>query len=414
MEIFSLLELNQYIRQTLALNFPDEYWVEAELSNVKESRGNIYCDLVEIDQLRGIVCAQANAVLWKDAHKNIVKAIGTDFNKIFKNGSNVRLRVLVEYHERYGLKLNIKDIQPEFTLGFHEQARQTTISFLISNGFLELNKTKLLPGAIKNVAVVSSPTAAGYHDFIKQLTENNLGYTFNITLFPSAMQGALVSPNIIEHLDNINKFSEKYDVVTIIRGGGSKLDLSDFDDKQLAIAIAQAQIPVLTGIGHEIDSSIADLVSYKNLKTPTSVAAYILDYNQNAEKGLTDLIEELNLRLQKKLNDSQSVLERQHFFFKNLIFNVINRKATGITQIKTRITGHLFNQIKEKDLKFSEYLLNITKADPGISLEKGYAILEQNGKKIKYIGELNYSDLSIFLNDGKIIATPKEILKNEK
>ena len=273
---------------------------------------------------------------------------------------------------------------------------------------------KVLPGAIKNIAVISSPTAAGYHDFIKQLTENNLGYTFNITLFPSAMQGALVSPNIIAHLENINKFREKYDVVTIIRGGGSKLDLSDFDDKQLAIAIAQTQIPVLTGIGHEIDSSIADLVSYKNLKTPTSVAAYILEYNQIAEKGLTNLIEELNLRLQKKLNDSQSILDRQHFFYKNLIFNIINKKVTKITQIKTHITSHIFSQIKEKDLKFSEYLLNITKADPQISLEKGFAILEQNGKKIKHITEINYSDLSIFVNDGKIVATPKEIIQNEK
>lgn len=414
MEIFSLLELNQYIRQSLVLNFPEEYWVEAELSNVKESRGNIYCELVETEQIRGMIVAQSNAVLWRDSYSKIVNTLSSDFKNIFRNGSHVRLRVAVDYHERYGLKLNIKDIQPEYTLGLHEQARQATVSFLMNNGYFELNKKTVLPHAIKHIAVISSPTAAGLQDFLKQLTENNFGYTFMITIFPSVMQGPAVPANIISRLDQINSMSERFDLIAIIRGGGSKLDLSDFDDKNLAIAVAQVEIPVLTGIGHEIDSAVVDLVAYKNLKTPTSVASYIIEYNQAAQLRLTNILEELNWRLQRKLNDSKITLEKQHYTVKNIISSHLSKKSVYLNTVGNQISVLMMNIIKRKEKILSDYLLDFTVSDPATSLKKGYAILSQNGQNIKNIEDVTYSDLTIYILQGRITAIPREIIKYEK
>ena len=259
MEAYSLFEVNQYIKRVLALNFEEPIWVECEINQVSNSRGNLYLDLIEKSEDNDQIVAKSAATLWYRQFLFIKKKLDKLTDSILSEGVKVKLKVNIEFSERYGMSLNIIDIDPAFTFGQFELNRQKVIEQLRSKGLLDRNGQHKLPTVIKRVAVISSETAAGYQDFVNQILENAYDYHFDIDLFPAAMQGQKTEREVVDALRSAQEGN--YDIIAIIRGGGSKLDLAAFDNYNIAFEIANCDIPVFTGIGHDIDQTVCDIVS---------------------------------------------------------------------------------------------------------------------------------------------------------
>jgi exodeoxyribonuclease VII large subunit len=412
MQVFTLFEINQHIRQAIGLNFPEEYWVEAELSNCKESRGHLYCELLEIDRLSNTVLAQVGAAIWKDQLRILKKQHANHFNTILRDGQKVRVRVTIDFHEKFGLKFTILDFQAEFTLGLQEKNRQETLLFLSQNGYLTLNKEKILPGFLKNIAIVSSPTAAGYQDFISELSNNTQAYQFNCTLFPAAMQGKRTGIEIARQIAHINQYGQNFEAIVLIRGGGSKIDLSDYDDKDLAISIAQSTLPVLTGIGHDIDLSIADRVAHTHLKTPTAVANFILEHNLQSERLLNKTYAEICKILRQKIEHDQYKINQFEFRIHAQVKNGLVQARLNLQTLQMHLKGALQKSIVQAQMKLTEIQHGFQLKDPKTLLNQGYALIEQSHKRILSIHEMKKERFSIHLKDGKITAVPDEILPN--
>ncbi|RKZ09334.1 exodeoxyribonuclease VII large subunit, partial [bacterium] len=283
MDTFSLLELNAHIRQVVALNFEQLIWVSCEISQARQSRGHHYLELVEKAEHSDDIRAQSSAVIWARTFSRIRKKCGDLIDDILQDGVEVRVQVRVDFHERYGLKLVIEDIDPSFTMGNLETRRREILETLQKKGLVEKNGLLPLPVVPQRIAVLSSEHAAGYHDFMQHLRENPYEYHFDTHLFPVALQGSSVEKEVVTALQSVAKAAVHYDCVAIIRGGGSRLDLSGFDNLAIGEAIAHCPIPVFTGIGHEIDQSVADIVANYALKTPTAVADAIIEMTATFE-----------------------------------------------------------------------------------------------------------------------------------
>jgi len=260
-EQLSLSELNSLVKEALQLAFPEQLWVVAEIGELKVNRtGHCYIELVEKDNITNEISARARATIWSWQFRFIQPYFETTTGQALTAGLKVLISVSVEFHEVFGYSLNIKDIDPNYTLGDMARRRAEIIRKLEDEGIIDMNKEIPLPEIPSRIAIISSPTAAGYEDFMNQLANNEAGYKFYTRLFPSTMQGTDAPKSIIAALNSIFEIETMFDVVVIIRGGGSQMDLNCFDDYDLAVNISQFPLPVLTGIGHEKDESIADLV----------------------------------------------------------------------------------------------------------------------------------------------------------
>lgn len=306
MDSIGLQDLNIHIRQVIALNFSEPIWINCEIAQIGESRGNRYLELIEKSEDNTIL-AKASAAIWNRDYLTIKNKLGNLTNNILSVGTKVLIKVLVTTHEIYGMKLSIMDIDPSYTMGIHEMEKNKIIERLKSENLLQKNGQLKLPMVIQKIAVLSSKTAAGYEDFITQLRDNDLGYDFDLCLFNIAVQGINVESEIVAALKEIYHSNVQYDAIIIIRGGGSKMDLACFDNYKIATAIAYSKHPVLSGIGHEIDDVIVDLVAHKALKTPTAVANFILDRNMLFESQLIETYRKMekmtsNALIHKKLH----------------------------------------------------------------------------------------------------------------
>ncbi|MBT8219024.1 MAG: exodeoxyribonuclease VII large subunit [Bacteroidia bacterium] len=310
MDAFSLHELNEFIKRILAFNLPDEIWVQCELAQVGYSRGNYYIELVEKDEAGDVIIAQSSAALWRADYSRLKKKHGDPLEDVLREGIEVMLKVKVEFHERYGLKLVIKDIDMHFIMGKVEQQRRETIEKLQKEGLLDANNQLDLPPVLQRIAILSAQSAAGYQDFIKQLGNNQFGYDYELTLFEIALQGQNTESTVINALKQVNKRSKEYDCIVIVRGGGSKLDLAAFDALELNRNLAKAKLPVLTGIGHEIDETVADMVAYSSLKTPTAMAEFLIQRSYNFEADILEKYDYLRNFALEKLKTHELLLSR--------------------------------------------------------------------------------------------------------
>jgi len=309
----TLFELNQFIRRIVALNAPESIWITAEISQANLNKGHYYIDLVQKSESTEEIIAQSYAVLWSKTYARIAGTKTSDLRHILKQGLKVKLRVRVDFHEKYGLKLVIDDIDEHFTYGNLALQRAKTIKRLQSEQLIDKNKSIPLPWILKKIAVLSSKTAAGLKDFMTHLEDNEYGYAFDIQLFPIAVQGVNTEKTFLTELAKVDW--KQFDAVCVIRGGGSKLDLAAFDSYAICSAIAKCAIPVITGIGHEIDETIADMVSNRSLKTPTAVASFIINRNlevesrQSHEVALAQFRSELLGISRHRLESAQQALE---------------------------------------------------------------------------------------------------------
>lgn len=307
MQALSLFELNSKVSAILQHTLPQAYWLTAEVSELRvNSNGHCYLEFVEKDSVTNSLKAKAKGVIWQRNYATIARRFERATGRKLEAGIKVMVQVDVTFHPIYGYSLNVIDIEPSYTLGDIERRRREIIRQLTEDGVIDLNKELSLPRVIRRVAVISSPTAAGYGDFCNQLAQS--GYDFQVQLFPATMQGDKVESTVIEALDAIDSDKEPWDVVVIIRGGGATTDLSGFDSYLLATNVAQFPLPVLTGIGHERDDTIIDMVAHTRLKTPTAVAAFLIESRSNETAALQQLQQRLLKAVQMRLQVEQARL----------------------------------------------------------------------------------------------------------
>jgi exodeoxyribonuclease VII large subunit len=286
----SLYELLGGVKMSLKSSLPPAMWVTAEISELKVNySGHCYLELIEKDTSGESIKAKARATIWASVFRMIQPYFESATRSKLATGMKVMVKASVEFHELYGFSLNITDIEPSYTVGEMALKKQEIINRLIAEGVFEMNKSLYIPDIPRRIAVVSSKTAAGFGDFMDQLLQNDFGYKFSVELFPAVMQGAEAEQSIIEALDAVFEQEALFDLVVIIRGGGSQSDLNCFNSYWLAYHICQFPLPVLTGIGHEQDETIADLVAHTRLKTPTAVAEFLIGIFRQADQKVNEL-----------------------------------------------------------------------------------------------------------------------------
>ena len=310
-ETMKLSELNGLIRQVLTQEFSAKLWVVAEISEMKTQRsGHCYLVLIEKDTLTDKVIAQARATIWSYIYRILRPYFETTTGQVLVEGLKVLVQVSVEFHELYGYSLNIHDIDPTYTLGDLARRKTDIINKLTREGVLDMNKGVDFPLVPQRIAVISSETAAGFQDFTNQLKNNQAGYVFYYKLFPAVMQGPQTEASVIRALETIYHYEHSFDVVVIIRGGGSQFDLSCFENYNMAYYVTQFPLPVITGIGHEKDNSVVDLVAHTRLKTPTAVAEFLIGNIARFDLRLSEAQSVLMERIHQKLDDTHKRMDR--------------------------------------------------------------------------------------------------------
>ena len=412
--VFTLSELNTSIKTTLELAFPESVWVVAEISEIRcNTKGHCYLELVEREEEETI--AQIRANIWAYTFRSIASKFEKATGESLKQGMKVLLQVNVTFHEVYGLSLNIKDIDPTYSLGELARKKREIIDRLTKEGLLQLNKQIPLPLVPQRIAVISSVTAAGYGDFINHINDNPYGYKIFHTLYQSSMQGQEAEASIIAALSKIKEYRDIYDAVVIVRGGGSQIDLSCFDTYGLAVEVAKFPLPVITGIGHERDDTIVDIVAHTKLKTPTAVAEFLLSGMSsfeerllNAQRTLIHLIEESmkeeNHRFHYLVQQFRHIVRDRFSGEMNRVEAVLHKLIHGTTQSMnsnnnrlkldmSRITGGLNILFEQQENKIKHCSQAIRLLDPVNVLKRGYSITYFKEKTLRDSADLQQGDI---------------------
>ncbi len=394
----------------MQLNFGSPVWVNAEILQLKESRGHYFLELVEKEENTDQIIAQASAIIWNKSFKNIIKKRGKAALEILKEGRRVRMLVKVEFNERYGFRLMPEDLDLNFTLGQLELQRQEVWKKLVAEELTDKNKAWPLPIVLQNVAVISSATAAGWSDFQAQVKNNIHQYSFNIDFYPAHVQGKQAERDIPLQLQEIEKLATKYDAVIITRGGGSKLDLSAFDSYEICKYIGLSSLPVLIGVGHEIDQSLADLVAHTSLKTPTAVAEFLIQRNQAYEEYLFYLWDKILNINRSSIHENKQLLQIVKDKISHTIQNDLNRKELMLKYMKSEI-GNLGRHQLEREENNILHIQNIIEnMRPENILKRGYSLTYHKGKVLSKNSDIKEGDVLKTLYDGG--ETQSKIIKN--
>lgn len=400
---YSLFDLNEHVRRVLALNLPDALWVRAEIAQVNESRGHFYLSLVEKGGAKEDILAQAEAVIWQQTARILQFQLGKIWHGLLRAGVEVLLKVRVEFHERYGFKLLIQDIDPAYTLGKLELERRNTIQKLQEAGLLDLNRRLQLPLVIQRIAVLSSRNAAGFQDFWKHLQDNRYGYRFSTVLFPVAVQGDQAEQEVLKQLKKIKAKREGFDCIVVIRGGGARLDLTAFDNFEVCAQMAGLPIPVLSGIGHDADETVLDLVAHTALKTPTAVADFLIGHNLHFESALVQLQLSIRDSLWKSLETANLSLEHLAQQCDLAIRQKIRTERQGLKYVEDALPGLFRQRLRESALKLQqqEALLELLSLEN--TLKRGFTLTTKDGKIVRAAADLKPGDrINTHFSDGTI------------
>lgn len=393
MDTFSLFELNEHLRRVIALNFEDPLWVRCEISQVSLSRGHHYLELVEKDEASDDIRAQSSAVIWSKQFSFIKRKCGDSVHEVLRQGVEVRLKVRVDFNERYGLKLFIEDIDPTFTLGNLELKRRQVLEQLHRDRLIDRNGTLPIPAVVQRIAVLSSPTAAGYVDFLHQLDTNSYGYRFATELFSVSLQGQRVEQDVSQALEELARMPDRYDCAVIIRGGGSRLDLAGFDSLRIGQAIAACPIPVFTGIGHEIDQSVADVVAHTALKTPTAVADLIVEINLQFDATVADLYQLITQGARSRVLQSRNALQQTLERVRHIPDQTLASRRYSLDQLEAQLPRLARTWISQLDVKLENAGNLVTALDPGKVLKRGFSMTTKDGALVTDPATLMEHDL---------------------
>jgi exodeoxyribonuclease VII large subunit len=387
----SLFDLNEYIRRVITLNFRDPIWIWAEVGSCKNSRGHYYLDLVQKGE--SDLVAQSTAVLWAGQYRKLRQEHGAVLDEVLRDGVEIKLQVRVDFHERFGFKLLIEDIEPAYTFGKLEMQRRETIETLRREGLLERNRALPLRVAIQRIAVISSEGAAGWQDFRQHLAQNPFGYAFSCRLFTSALQGPQTAQELPAALAEVAARRSEFDVVAIIRGGGARTDLAAFDHPQAARAVALAPLPVLTGIGHDCDETVCDLVSHKSLKTPTAVADFLIQHNLIYENSILQLADQIRTTGAYLAKNQSLQLESQAAQIHWSARARVQNGRLRLQQADAALPGLARQLLRKSALQLDQAAQLAAAADPVLVLQRGFSISLKNGKIVRSVQELQAGDL---------------------
>ena len=372
----SLSQLSHLIKKTLDAHLEPSYWVVAEIGEIRiTQKGHCYLELVEKEGEE--IVAKLRGNIWAYTFRNLSAWFESITNRPLQAGMKVLVNTVVQFHEVYGLSLVIRDIDPNFTLGERARRRQEVIQKLVDEDVFNMNRELSLPLVPQRIAAISSPTAAGYGDFVNQLTSNPNGYGFQIKLFKALMQGSEATASIIDALHRIHTQWEKWDVVVLIRGGGSQVDLDCFDTYDLAAHIAQFPLPVITGIGHERDETITDLVAHTKLKTPTAVSEFLIGGMGEFENSLRVQLNQLNEKTRKILSNQQNLLQESalHLGFR------VNQALRDCSHALDRYSSDLAHAGKVRIRTENTFLDHIV----GSRLQKSVEILAKEESRLTHL-----------------------------
>ena len=419
MEALSLYELGRLIRQTLREGLPDAYWVQAELSEVREAyNGHCYVELVQKAERGNALLAKARGTIWANVYKMLKPYFEHTTGQAFTAGIKVLLQVSVEYHEQYGLSLTVHDIDPTYTIGDMERRRREILQQLEEEGVLILNKELPMPLLPQRVAVVSAAGAAGYGDFCNQLVENPYGFVFYPMLFPAVMQGDRVEETVIAALDRIAAERDLWDVVVIIRGGGATSDLSGFDTYALAANCAQFPLPIITGIGHERDDTVLDVVAHTRVKTPTAAAEYLISCLMEAATTLDELTTSLATgitnRIHREEKRVEQIAQRLPALFSVIHANGLHR----IEQLEMRMSTALKQTLVAQKHRMELIERIVEGSSPQHILQRGYSITRCEGRVVRDVSDLSEgSVLTTMFAEGvvtSVVNSKTKKLRNSK
>lgn len=365
----TLRQLNLMVQDAIEMQLPDEYWVEAEISECRERSGHCYMELIEKDEQTNTPVARASAKCWRQTWQMVCPYFERTTGQPLRAGLKVLFRVYAQFHEAYGFSWIVTDIDPTYTLGDMARKRQEIIRQLKEEGIFDLQRELHIPLFAKRIAVISAAGAAGYGDFCRQLEENDYGFRFETTLFPAIMQGEQVEVSVIHALNNIYERTSEFDVICILRGGGATADLSGFDTLALAENVAQFPLPIITGIGHDRDESILDMVSNTRVKTPTAAAALLID-------NLKQVLERLNMAQQRL----------------NMVGHLFSDARHRLELLENRFSVAWERQLTEQKHHINRLELMLQGFDPQLLLSRGYSISLLNGKAIRDPQQLKIGD----------------------
>lgn len=393
MEALSLYDLNALVRRSIAQCLPDEFWVQAELSDVRtNSTGHCYLEFIQKDLRSNNLIAKARGTIWANVFRLLKPYFEEATGQEFVSGIKVLVQVTVSFHELYGYSLTVQDIDPTYTLGDMARRRKEILKQLEEEGVLTLNKELDMPHLPQRIAVISSPTAAGYGDFCHQLQNNSRGFYFYTELFPALMQGDRVEESVLSALDKVNARLTEFDVVVIIRGGGATSDLSGFDTYLLAASCAQFPLPIITGIGHERDDTVLDSVAHTRVKTPTAAAEFLIESMNDA----ADELEILAVRLQESVRNLLSQEQRKLVTYKNRIPSSAYRRISDakltLLTAKKDIAQVVTASLSRYRHRLELLQQRLTDASPEKQLARGYSITLKDGKVVKNAEELQADD----------------------
>lgn len=415
---YSLIDITSLVKQTIEDKFFDYYPIVTEIGSLSVNRsGHCYLELLQKDSKNDRIIAKMRATIWANSFAMINSYFESVTGEKLRSGIKVLIKASVVFHELYGFSLNIVDIDPNYTLGDLERQKKEILDQLENDGVIDMNKELSLPLAPKTIAIISSETAAGYEDFLNQLNNNQQGFIYHTKLFTAVMQGDKLEESIISALDKIYEYSQYFDLVVIIRGGGSKIELGVFDNYNIAYYITQFPLPIITGIGHDRDISICDIVAHSSVKTPTAAAEFILEQSEEYLFSINNLTEEFKSEtdwiiekqknvlkeldyefsnsFSKLINNSLYKLDLIKYDFKNVVKSAIDMQSEFLIRKKNRLIDASSSYINNEAhrLEINEHI--VQENNPEKILKKGYTYITKNKKFVK--------DLSL-LKDGDIIV----------
>ena len=423
----TLFELNSLVREAVELTLPDSYWVEAELAEARERGGHCYMELVQKDDFGTALVARASARCWRSVWMLVRPHFERVTGESLHAGMKVLLQVHAQFHENYGFSWIVTDIDPTFTLGDMARKRQEVIRRLKEEGVFDLNKELRLSSFANRIAVISSETAAGYGDFCNQLAGNAFGFRFNVTLFPAVMQGGRTEKSIISALNSVNADADGYDCVVRIRGGGAVSDLSAFDSLLLAENVANFPLPVITGIGHERDESVLDMVAHMRAKTPTAAAELLIDNLEHTldriEAARTAIVNHVNGRIDFERMRLARVCERIPVLFSlvktrryarldalhericSSAKRILTAERVKVDRLRSAVIPAVSRKLTAENHRLELLSQRTEAADPARLLKRGYSITLHNGRAVRSASELKDGDLiETRLGTGKVVS----------
>ncbi len=403
-ETYQLADLTSFIQRVFALNIPEPVWVAAELAQVNDSRGHRWLTLVQKDPDTDQIIAQMEGVAWSNKLRELRQQHGLQLiSGLLQQGMSVRIRVSTSFHERYGLRLSVEDVDPTYTIGELERRRQLTLERLAAEDLLDRNARLPLSLAPQRLAVISSESAAGLADFREQLEANPYGYQFKVKIFTAAMQGIQTSPEIIRRLREIQRnWPDRFDAVIIVRGGGGRTDLAAFDEEQLCRAVAEHDLPVIVGIGHETDETVLDRVAHRSLKTPTATAVFLIEQLIRAEGAVLQLGRRIAQSARQITTWERPRLDRLARTNRQVAHSMISAEDFKLDRLEAdlkRLPAAAINSANEQ-LRHLEQLL--TALRPETTLARGFALVSQDGRIIVDPKDVDAGELDVRLKDGRL------------